>query len=98
MKDHIKEVHHYPCSVSAYACKTMKDLKYHWSAEDYIASECDFCDHNEAELLFTHINCKNKNANICTNVHCSQSPRLCTYTNDCSNVRNTDSKIVLKTS
>ena len=65
MKDHIKEVHHYPCSICAYVCKTKRDLQCHWSAGDYTAPECEFCDHNEptCQLMFTHIDRKHKNAN-----------------------------------
>ena len=66
MKDHIKEVHHYPCSVCAIVCKTQKQLKRHWSAgETYPFPVCEFCDQDEptCELLFTHIDRKHKNAN-----------------------------------
>ena len=65
MKNHIKEVHNYPCSVCAYICMTMKQLEYHWSAGDYDCPECEFCDFNAPtyELLFTYIDHKHKNAN-----------------------------------
>ena len=66
MKDHIKEVHHYPCSVCAYVCKTQTQLKYHWSAgETFPFPQCEFCDYDAptCELLFTHIDQKHKNAN-----------------------------------
>ena len=29
MKNHIKEVHNYPCSVCAYICMTKEQLEYH---------------------------------------------------------------------